>query len=146
MASFSARREDHFQKKLSETDLIFRFCKIGLRKNGRLLFCFVCCNTLFDFSLLFFNLSTHRAEKDAFKEKIIRYTVWELLNRCTWYILCTLVLLKKKFNFSKNIFEKKTEKNYFHLFSYVNKIEKVRVKKVNNFFFQIFFQKCFLKN
>ena len=31
MASFSACREDHFQKKLSKTDLPFRFCKIGLR-------------------------------------------------------------------------------------------------------------------
>ena len=51
---FSARWEDHFQKKLSKTwtDLPFRFCKIGLRntlfifgrKNGRLLFCFVCGN------------------------------------------------------------------------------------------------------
>ena len=45
MASDSARREDHFQKKLSKTDLPFKFCKIGLkntlfifgRKNGRLL-------------------------------------------------------------------------------------------------------------
>ena len=61
MASDSARREDHFQKKLSKTDLPFKFCKIGLkntlfifgRKNGRLLFVVivvvvvvvvVCCN------------------------------------------------------------------------------------------------------
>ena len=51
MASDSARRKDHFQKKkLSKTDLPFKFCKIGLkntlfifgRKNGRLLFV-VCC-------------------------------------------------------------------------------------------------------
>ena len=52
--------------KLFKTDLPFRFCKIGLgktlfifgRKNGRLfcLFCNVCCNTLFDFALLFFKL------------------------------------------------------------------------------------------
>ena len=46
MASDSARRKYHFQKKnLSKTDLPFKFCKIGLkntlfifgRKNGRLL-------------------------------------------------------------------------------------------------------------
>ena len=53
VASDSARREDHFQKKLSKTDLPFKFCKIGLkntlfifgRKNGRLLLLFVvvCC-------------------------------------------------------------------------------------------------------
>ena len=58
MASFSACREDHFQKDLSKTDLTIRFCKIGLRnilfifgrKNGRLLFvCFVA--TLSDFGL-----------------------------------------------------------------------------------------------
>ena len=45
VASDSARREDHFQKKnLSKTDLPFKFCKIGLKilylflaeKNGRL--------------------------------------------------------------------------------------------------------------
>ena len=29
--SLSARREDHFQKKLSKMDFPFRFCKIGLR-------------------------------------------------------------------------------------------------------------------
>ena len=57
MASDSARREEYFQKKLSKTDLPFKFCKIGLkntlfifgRKNGRLLFVVVvvvvvCCN------------------------------------------------------------------------------------------------------
>ena len=90
MASDSARREDHFQKKLSKTDLPFKFCKIGLkntsfifgRKNGRLLFvvCLLFVATLSDFDLLFLNLSTHRAEKDASKEKIIRCTVWKLLN------------------------------------------------------------------
>ena len=32
VASDSARREDHFQKKkLSKTDLPFKFCKIGLK-------------------------------------------------------------------------------------------------------------------
>ena len=31
MASNSARREDHFQKILSKTDLPFKFCKIGLK-------------------------------------------------------------------------------------------------------------------
>ena len=61
VASDLARREDHFQKKLSKTDLPFKFCKIGLkntlftfgRKNGRLL-SFVA--TLSDFGLLFFKL------------------------------------------------------------------------------------------
>ena len=79
MASDSARREDHFQKKICP----FKFCKIGLkntlftfgRKNGRLLFVvccllFVVCSLLFvvccllllfvatlsDFGLLFFKL------------------------------------------------------------------------------------------
>ena len=63
MASFSARRADHFFKKLSKTHLPFRFCKIGLRntlfifgrKNGRFLclFCFFVCfvATLSDFGL-----------------------------------------------------------------------------------------------
>ena len=67
MASDSARREDHFKKNLSKTDLPFKFCKIGLkntlfifgRKNGRLLLLFVVCCLLFvatlsDFSLPFF--------------------------------------------------------------------------------------------
>ena len=92
MASDSARQEDHFQKKLSKTDLPFRFCKIGLkntlfifgRKNGRLLlFVVVCCCLLQICPILayfFLNRSFHRAEKDAFKEKIIPCTVWELLN------------------------------------------------------------------
>ena len=31
VASDSARREDHFQKKLSKTDLPFKLCKIGLK-------------------------------------------------------------------------------------------------------------------
>ena len=35
--------------------------------------------TLSDFGLLF-SLIEHQAEKNAFKEKIIRSTVWELLN------------------------------------------------------------------
>ena len=69
VASDSARREDLFQKKLSKTDLPFKFCKIGLkntlfifgRKNGRLLLLFVVCCLLFvatlsDFGLLFFKL------------------------------------------------------------------------------------------
>ena len=48
MASDSARREDHFQKKLSKTDLPFKFCKIGLKNT---LFIFgrkmvVCCFVL----------------------------------------------------------------------------------------------------
>ena len=64
MASDSARREDHFQKRnFSKTDLPFRFCKIGLRNTlfifGRkcsfvMLFCFVAA--LPDFGLLFFKI------------------------------------------------------------------------------------------
>ena len=65
MASDSARREDHFKKKLSKTDLPFKFCKIGLkntlfifgRKNGRLLLLLLLLlfvATLSDFGLLFF--------------------------------------------------------------------------------------------
>ena len=64
MASDSARREDHFQKKnLFKTDLPFKFCKIGLKNtlfiSGRKMV--VCCfvvllfvATLSDFGLLFF--------------------------------------------------------------------------------------------
>ena len=66
MVSASARREDHFQKNVSKTNLPFRFCKIGLR-NTYLLYLFlaekmvVCCfvcfvlfvATLSDFGLLF---------------------------------------------------------------------------------------------
>ena len=62
--NFSARQEDHLKKKkVSITDLPFRFCKIGLkntlfifgRKNGRL-FVVVCLfvATLSDCGLLFF--------------------------------------------------------------------------------------------
>ena len=66
MASDSARQEDHFQKKVSKTDLPFKFCKIGLkntlfifgRKNGRLLLLLLLLLLLFvatlsDFGLLF---------------------------------------------------------------------------------------------
>ena len=72
MASFSARREDHFKKKLSKINgppIPFRFCKIGLRntlfifgrKNGRfsclfVLFCLFVA-ILSDFGLLFFDYS-----------------------------------------------------------------------------------------
>ena len=45
-------------------------------KLAHILVCFVA--TLSDFGLL--KKSTYRAEKDAFKEKIIRRTAWELLN------------------------------------------------------------------
>ena len=43
--------------------------------------CFVvCCNFVRFWLTSFFNWSICRAEKDAFKEKIIPCTVWELLN------------------------------------------------------------------
>ena len=88
---FGSSRGSFSKNNLSITDLPFRFCKIGLtntlfifgRKNGRLLFClfrFVCCNFVRFWLTFFKNRSTHRAEKDSFKETIIRYTVWELLN------------------------------------------------------------------
>ena len=71
-----------------------KFCKIGLkntlfifgRKNGRLLLLlFVVCCLLLQFFVrfwltFFLNWSSRQAEKDAFKEKIIPCTVWELLN------------------------------------------------------------------
>ena len=44
VASDSARREDHFQKNLSKTDLPFKFCKIGLKNVCLLLLFVVCCN------------------------------------------------------------------------------------------------------
>ena len=93
VASASARRKDHFEKKMSKTDLPFRFCKIGLRntlslfifgrKNVRLFFCFVLFVLLQLYPILayfFKNWSTHRAEEDAHKETIILCTVWEFLN------------------------------------------------------------------
>ena len=91
MASDSARREDHFQKQICPkrtfpSDFVKLVSEITLfifgRQNGRLLLLFVA--TLSDFGLtFFFNLSIHRGEKDDFKEKIIRCTVWELLNNTT---------------------------------------------------------------
>ena len=69
---FGSSRGSFSKEKLSKMDLPFRFCEIGLR------------NTLFVFGRLFWltlkNWNTHRAEKDAFKEKTIRSTSWELLN------------------------------------------------------------------
>ena len=45
------------------------------------LFCFVCLFVLLQLCPIWLLAwSTHRAEKDAFKEKIILCTVWELLN------------------------------------------------------------------
>ena len=57
--SFSARQEDHLKKKVSITDLPFRFCKIGPsttsfifgRKNGRLFLLFVLCVCLLQYFL-----------------------------------------------------------------------------------------------
>ena len=54
-------------------------------KNGRFLFCFVCfvcvfVATLSDFGFLFLKLEHSSNCEKAFKEKIIRFTVWELLN------------------------------------------------------------------
>ena len=80
MESDSACREDHFQKKLSKTDLPFRFCKIGLRNTlfifGRkmVVCCFVCfvVATLSDFGLLLKKIEALiELRKDALKEKII---------------------------------------------------------------------------
>ena len=45
-----------------------------------LLFVVVCCNFVRFWLTFFFNWSFRQAEKDAFKEKIIPCTVWELLN------------------------------------------------------------------
>ena len=90
MASDLAGREDHFQKKLSKTDLPFKFCKIGLkntlfifgRKNGRL-FCFVvvvCCNFV-RFWLTFFLIEALiELRKMLIRKKLFNITVWELLN------------------------------------------------------------------
>ena len=41
------------------------------------LFCFVCCNTLSDFGLLFINCSSRRAEKDAVMYPNSRMFVFE---------------------------------------------------------------------
>ena len=63
MASFSACQEDHFQKKKSKTDLSSDFVKFG---SEIILYLFlaekmvVCCFVS--------QLSTHLAEKDAYKE------------------------------------------------------------------------------
>ena len=65
---------------LSKTDLPF----IGLRNtlfifDRKMVICLFCGNTSSDFSLPFLNCSSHRAEKDDCKEKIVRCTAWELL-------------------------------------------------------------------
>ena len=65
VASDSARRKDHFQKKLYKTDLPLKFVKLVskilylfLAENNDRLLLFVCCllfvATLSDFGLLFF--------------------------------------------------------------------------------------------
>ena len=48
-------------------------------ENGPL-FVLFCCN-LSDFGLILIEaVNSHQADKDVFKEKIIRSTAWELLN------------------------------------------------------------------
>ena len=92
VASDSARREDHFQKKncpkrtfpSNFVKLVSKILYLFLAEKWSfvvLLFCFVvCCNFVRFWLTFFFNWSFRRAEKDAFKEKIIPCTVWELLN------------------------------------------------------------------
>ena len=79
----SARREDRFFK-LSKTDPPFRCCKIGSRNTYNSFLAekwsFVLFVILCHFRLTFLILSACRAEKNAFKEKIIRCKAWELLN------------------------------------------------------------------
>ena len=92
LASDSARQEDHFQKKVCpKRTFPSNFVKLV----SKILYLFlaekmvVCCLFVVVVCLLqlcpilayfFLNWSFHRAEKDAFKEKIIPCTVWELLN------------------------------------------------------------------
>ena len=78
-ACFSARREDHFEKKMSKNDLPSGFCKIGPRNTlfifGRkIVVCFVRFVATFPILAYFFLIEAlaHRAEKYAFKEQIIR--------------------------------------------------------------------------
>ena len=89
MASDLARREDHFQNKICpKRTFPSNFVKLV----SKILYLFlaekmvVCCLfvvvclfvAIFCPILAYFFLN--RAEKDAFKEKIIACTVWELLN------------------------------------------------------------------
>ena len=92
MASDSARREDHFQKKICPkrtfpsnfVKLVSKILYLFLAEKMVVCCClFVCLlfvATLSDFSLLFFLIEALiELKKDASKEKIIRCTVWELL-------------------------------------------------------------------
>ena len=92
VASDSARREDYFQKRICpKRTFPSNFVKLV----SKILYLFlaekmvVCCLLLLllfvaifcpILAYFFFNWSLCQAEKDAFKEKIIPCTVWELLN------------------------------------------------------------------
>ena len=97
VASDSARREDHFQKRncpkrtfpSNFVKLVSKILYLFLAEKIVVCCCLllfvvvvvvVCCNFVRFWLTFFLNWSTHRAEKDASKEKIIRCTVWELLN------------------------------------------------------------------
>ena len=78
---------------------------------------------------------------DSLHNRIRVHKMYQVGAAPTWYILCTLVLLKKNSIFQKH-FWKKIEKKNVHLF-FLNKILKVRVKKVNKFFFNFFSRNVF---
>ena len=95
VASFSARQEDHFQKKLSikwtfpsdfvklGSKILYLFLAEKMVVCFVLVVCFVCLFVAIPCPILvyfFLNWRTHRAEKDAFKEKMILFTAWELPN------------------------------------------------------------------
>ena len=93
VASDSARREDHFQKKICPkrtfpsnfVKLVSKILYLFLAEKMVVCCCLlllfvVCCNFVRFWLTFFFNWSFRQAEKDAFKEKIIPCTVWELLN------------------------------------------------------------------
>ena len=92
MKSAFARQEDHFQKNICpKRTYPSDFVKLGSKilnlflAEKKVVCCclFVCLLQICPIFDLFFNWSTHRAEKDALKETIwiIWCTVWELLNR-----------------------------------------------------------------
>ena len=95
MASDSARRRDQFQKKICPkrtfpsnfVKLVSKILYLFLAE--KMVVCCCCCCLFVCLLQLcpilafgFFKIEAliNRAEKDAFKEKIITCTVWELLN------------------------------------------------------------------
>ena len=131
MASFLARQRIIFKKNCPKRIFPSDFVKLGSEVGntlfifGRKMVVFVCCNTLSDFGLLFKNLSTHRAEKVAFKEKIIRCTARKLLNPYKYKVPTQILQISldlQRCNWAL------TSRQYKHIFQ--NEVQRVLYKLV----------------